>query len=89
MVLNLTKSLEACTKQSLKDDSLKSALSPLSPNQSALFNLLTADDFEVHGPKVGIPCGPSTWSNRPPVSGGSMSDKSLLHFLCSGTLRPT
>jgi hypothetical protein len=49
MVLNLTKSSEACTKQISKDDSSKSALSRLSPDQSALFNLITSDDFETHG----------------------------------------
>jgi hypothetical protein len=48
-VLNLTKSSEAYTKQISKDDSSKSALSCLSPDQSALFNLLTSDNFETCG----------------------------------------
>ena len=49
MVLNLTKSLAAYVQQIAKDDSTKSALSRLAPDQAALFNLLTAEDFNVDG----------------------------------------
>jgi hypothetical protein len=50
MVLNLNKSSEAYVRQITKDETtIKSALSRLAPDQAALFNLLTAENFEVDG----------------------------------------
>ena len=49
MILNLTKLSKAYVRQITKDDSTKSALSCLALNQAVLFNLLTADDFNVDG----------------------------------------
>jgi hypothetical protein len=49
MVLNLNRSSEAYVKQISKDDSTKSSLSRLAPDQAALFKLLTAENFEVDG----------------------------------------
>jgi hypothetical protein len=100
MVLNLTKSSEACTKQISKDNSSKSALSCLSPDQAALFNLLTSDDFETYEtPDLNDFMSKLTQSRDPmramnmvrqatSLWGGSISDKSLLQFLCSGHLAP-
>jgi hypothetical protein len=49
MAVNLEKSSEACVLQISKDDSTKSALLRLAPDQASLFRLLTADDFDVDG----------------------------------------
>ena len=50
MVLNLlTKSSKACVQQIMRDDSAKSALWCLVPDEAALFNLLTTKDFNVDG----------------------------------------
>lgn len=48
MVLNLTK-LSVYDRSIRKDDSMKSALSGLTLDQAALFNLLTTRDFDVDG----------------------------------------
>jgi hypothetical protein len=100
MILNLTKSSEAYVRQITKDESTKSALSRLAPDQAALFNLLTADNFEVDGtPALNEFTRKLTESRDPMRSinmvrqetrlwGGSISDKSLLQFLSSGYLAP-
>jgi hypothetical protein len=100
MVLSLTKSSEAYTKEISKGDSSKSALSRLSPDQSALFNLLTSNDFKTYGtPNLNNFTSKLTESRDPMQAinmvrqatslwGGSISDKSLLQFLCSGHLTP-
>jgi hypothetical protein len=49
MVLNLNKSSEAYAKQISKDDTTKSSLSRLAPDQAALFKLLSAENFDVTG----------------------------------------
>jgi hypothetical protein len=47
MILNLTKLSEAYVRQITKDESSKSALSHLAPDQAALFNLLASENFDV------------------------------------------
>jgi hypothetical protein len=49
MAVNQEKSSEACVLQISKDDSTKSALLRLAPDQASLFRLLTADDFDIDG----------------------------------------
>jgi hypothetical protein len=100
MVLNLNKSLEAYVQQITKDETTKSALSRLAPDQAALFNLLTAENFEVDGtPELNAFTTKLTESRDPMRSinmvrqdtrlwGGCITDKSLLQFLSSGYLAP-
>jgi hypothetical protein len=100
MVLNLNKSSEAYVRQITKDDTTKSALSRLAPDQAALFSLLTAPNFETDGtPDLNAFTSKLTESRDPMRSinmvrqetrlwGGSISDKSLLQFLSSGYLAP-
>jgi hypothetical protein len=47
MILNLTKLSEAYVRQITKEESSKSALSHLAPDQAALFNLLASENFDV------------------------------------------
>jgi hypothetical protein len=100
MVLNLTKSNEAYARQITKDDSTKSALSRLAPDQAALFHLLNTDDFDEDGTPELNEFTTKLTENRDPRRainmvrqetrswGGSISDKSLLQFLSSGYLAP-
>ena len=100
MILNLTKLSKAYVRQITKDDSTKSALSCLALNQAVLFNLLTADDFNVDGtPDLNAFTTKLTKSRDAMRSinmvrqesrlwGGSISNKSLLQFLSLGYLAP-
>jgi hypothetical protein len=100
MVLNLNKSSEAYVRQITKDETTKSALSRLVPDQAALFNLLTAENFEIEGaPELNAFTTKLTESQDPMRSinmvrqetrlwGGCITDKSLLQFLSSGYLAP-
>jgi hypothetical protein len=99
MVVNLNKSSEAYVRQITKDESTKSALSRLAPDQAALFHLLTAENFETDGTPELNSFTAITESRDPMRSinmvrqetrrwGGSICDKSLLQFLSSGYLAP-
>jgi hypothetical protein len=100
MVVNLEKSSEAYVLQISKDDSTKSALSRLAPDQASLFRLLTADDFDIDGTPELNDFARKLTENRDPMRAvnmlrqasrlwkGSISDKSLLQFLSSGYLAP-
>jgi hypothetical protein len=102
MVLHFNKSSEAYVCQTTNDDSTKSALSRLAPDQTALFNLLTAENFKVNGtPDLTTFTAKLIVKSRDPMGsinmvqqeaslwGGSISEKkSLLQFHSSGYLAP-
>ena len=100
MVLNLNKSSEAYVRQINKDDTTKSSLSRLAPDQASLFHLLTAENFEVEGTPSLNTFTRKLTESRDPMRAinmvrqatrlwqGSITDKSLIQLLSSGYLAP-
>jgi hypothetical protein len=100
MVVNLNRSSEAYVKQISKDDSTKSSLSRMAPDQAGLFSLLSAENFNVEGtPKLNSFTAKLTESRDPMRAinmvrqetrrwGGTITEKALVQFLSSGYLAP-